>query len=397
MRLLWVGDAVAQTGFARVTHNIVGRLKQHGWHTDVLGVNYHGDPHDYPYPIWPAMIGGDAYGLGRLEAMIKQLQPDAVLILNDPWIVRDYLTVIPNGTNVVAYMPVDAPHQRAGMTLGKLSHAIAYTNFGRKELAMGGFDGPCTVIPHGVDTTIYQPQDKFDARARLKFKRSHKPEDVFIVGNINRNQTRKRLDLTVMYWTDWWVSAGQPENAYLYLHCSNRDEGWDVIDLARYFGMETQLIMTNPRMTAVNCVAESDMPYIYSLLDVQLSTTLGEGWGLTNHEGMACGTPQILPRYSALGEWAAGAAHFVDVTSFQVTPKGINTIGGIADQKQTVEAIQKFYEQPSYRTEMGALALTRARQERFKWDTIAEQFHAVLTESVVALQQKSSVGVGAPQ
>src|SRR5688572_16601884 len=149
--------------------------------------------------------------------------------------------------------------------------------------------------------------DRREARSRLRFKNDVKPADAFIVMNVNRNAPRKRLDLTIQYWTQWWINAGQPKEAFLYLHCANRDEGWNVVNLAKYFGIEKQFIITNANMSSHNCMFEKDMPILYNIGDVGVSTTLGEGWGLTTHEGMACGVPQIVPRYSALGEWADGA------------------------------------------------------------------------------------------
>jgi calcineurin-like phosphoesterase len=41
-KLLWVGDIVATTGFARVTENVLSRLKDK-YEIHVLGCNWHGD------------------------------------------------------------------------------------------------------------------------------------------------------------------------------------------------------------------------------------------------------------------------------------------------------------------------------------------------------------------
>lgn len=393
MKLLWIGDAVTQTGFARVTHNVLQHLSKK-WQVQVLGVNYNGDPHDFPYPIWPAVPGGDVYGMNRIGAIAATFKPDLIFVMNDPWIVAEYLKAMPENTPVVAYMPVDAPNQTSASRLERLTRSIAYTHFGRRQLALGGFSGPINVIPHGVDTDLYQPQDKLKCREMITFREPTDLNDLFIVGNVNRNQPRKRLDLTMQYWTEWWVRAGQPKNAMLYFHCSNRDEGWDVLKLAKYYGINKNFIITNPEMTTRNCMLEQDMPKVYGMFDVHFSTPLGEGWGLTVHEAMACGIAQIVPRYSALGEWCHGAVHYVGVSSFQVTPKNINTIGGVADMEESVAAIQKFWEDREYRREMGQLALARATEARFKWANIAEQFHIVLTETVLE-RRESPVGIGA--
>jgi glycosyltransferase involved in cell wall biosynthesis len=391
MKILWVGDAVVQTGFARVTHAVCDRLsKKHD--VEVLGVNYNGDPTRgmCSYPVWPAMPGGDILGVGRITGICNEIKPDVVMILNDPWVVKHYLAHIPKQIPVVAYMPVDAPNQDASdLTLAR---AITYTGFGRREMILGGFRGRVDVIPHGVDTSIYHPATKAEARSYLKTKSGLNPNDLFVVGNVNRNQPRKRLDLTIQYWTQWWINAGQPREAFLYLHAANKDQGYNLLQLANYFGISKQFIITDPRMSVKNCVSEKEMRFIYSIFDVQINTGLGEGWGLTTHEGMACGVPQIVPRYSALGEWCDGAVDFVETTSIAVTPEQINTIGGVPDMGQFVAAIQKVYEDKEHRLASGEAALRRATEPRFSWDIIAQQFSDVL-EDVVGEQSRVPVGI----
>lgn len=400
LKVLWIGDAVAQTGFARVTHGVCDRMHASGSvDVNVLGVNYRGDPHRWPYKIFPAVIGGDPWGVGRVQPLVGALQPDVIVIVNDPWIIPHYLEELresfPN-VPVVAYMPVDAPNQsdRVGKQLGALSRAITYTLFGRKELVLAGYTGRCDVIPHGVDLSLYQPVSKREALEALTFSKKL-PAETFIVSNVNRNQPRKRLDLTIQYWTQWWVNAGQPKNAYLYLHTGNNDTGWNVLQLAKYYGIDDRLIITNPKMSVEHALAEDMMKYVYCCADVNLTTTVGEGWGLTQHESMACGIPQIMPRYSGLGEWAKDAARFVKCTTFQATPSNINTVGGIPDATETVAALQEMYASPELRAEYGAKALARATEDRFNWSNIAELFHVVLLETVSERRKPAPMGVEA--
>lgn len=399
MKVLWVGDAVIQTGFARVTHSIVERLIPKGWDVQVLGVNFTGDPpthrqwKPYPYPIWPAAPGGDHLGIGRIAGICREFQPDVVMLLNDPWLVALYQPEIPQGIPVVAYMPIDAPNQATAKNL-TVNRAITYTNFGKKELRLGGYQGPIDVIPHGVDLDIYNPVSREEARSHLKVRGEIDVQNMFIVGNVNRNQPRKRLDLTIQYWTQWWVKAGQPRDAFLYLHCSNVDhEGHNVLQLADYYGIGRQIIITNKNMSVRNCMFEKDLKMVYSMFDLQLSTTLGEGWGLTTHEGMACRVAQAVPRYSGLGEWADGAVHFIDIGGYQATPRQINTIGGVPDMQSTVDAIDKFYRDKDYRQHMAELAFKRATEPQFNWDTIARQFDQILNEVVSERRGSGPIGI----
>lgn len=380
--VLWVADAVVHTGFSRVTHNVLDYL-QRSWDVHLLGLNYLGDPHPYPYAIYPAVIGGDTWGIGRLKELIEKVKPDVIVINNDPWNIALYLKEIQDlPVPIVAYMPIDARNQMTARHLNPLALAIAYTDFGKRELKFGGYMGDTDVIPHGVDANVYHPMDKIEARKALSFSKDVSL-NAFIFGNVNRNQPRKRLDLTLQYFAEWWVRAGQPRDAHIFLHASNRDIGFQLTQLAAYYGVLTQLIMTNPNMNPSHGVAEVDMLKIYNAFDVQLNTGLGEGWGLTTHEGMACGVPQILPDYAAFGEWCKDAAVLVPCTTFAATPQTINTIGAIPDMEEFILAMDTLYHDAQARERWGLAGFRRATEPRFRWVTIAKQFHQALMTVVM--------------
>ena len=191
-KLLWIGDAAVASGFARCTHHVLSSMSLE-WDIHILGLNYKGDPHEYPYHIYPCWPGGDPFGLGRVKEMIEKIGPDVIIIQNDPWNIPAYLDRIEN-IPVIASMPVDGLNCQ-GRKLNKLTHAIFWTNFGLNEARFGGYSGEASVIPLGVDINLYQrvPQ----ARQKIGL-----PEDIlkgFVVGNVNRNQPRKRLDLSIQY------------------------------------------------------------------------------------------------------------------------------------------------------------------------------------------------------
>lgn len=381
LKVLWVGDVVQQTGFQRVTQNVLNYLHPL-WDVTVLGINYNGDPHSLPYPVYPAHLGGDSMGVGRLRAVVEYIQPDVVMILQDPWIVTEFLKEMVNiPVPVVAYMPVDGKNMMKATELNGLGRAVWYTKFGQTEAEEGGYTGPSDVIPHGVDTSIYVPGDREDARRYLGLTKAI-GEGAFLVGNINRNQPRKRLDLTVEVFAKWWKQAGSPVNAYLFLHCSRFDTGYDVVQLSRYYGIPKNLILSKSRLGTGDAVSESDLVRMYQAMDVMMSTTQGEGWGLTTHEGMACGIPQILPDWAALGEWTRGASELVPVDSLTVTPKGINVVGATPSVAGMVEAIHRAYTSAEWRTTFGQVAHVRATEPRFCWPNVGARFDRVLREVI---------------
>jgi glycosyltransferase involved in cell wall biosynthesis len=378
-RLLWVGDAVVATGFAKCTHKTLDVLRK-DWDVHVLGLNYDGDPHEYPYDIYPAWVPGkDVWGTGRLALLLNHLRPDVCIVQNDPWNVPEYMKKTGN-CPVVATMPVDGKNCRGG-ALNGLAHAIWWTEFGKHEAALGGYQGPSSVIPLGVDLQMYKSGG--DGKRLRTELRKHRgvPEDAFIIGNVNRNQPRKRLDLSIRYFAKW-VEQNKIEDAYLFLHVApTGDQGYDVSQLAEYYGVSNKLIIVEPSIG--HGVSEEALASAYQIFDLMITTTQGEGWGLTTMEGMASGVPQIVPDWSALGEWIPDdCAIKVPCTSTIVTPTGINVVGGIADEERFIEALQTMYvtaTMANYKSEQcheNALALVA--QDQFRWENIGQRFAEVL-------------------
>lgn len=167
-RLLVVGDAVASTGFARLTRAILERLCDR-YEVHQLGVNFHGDPHDLPWKVYPAGLGGDIHGVGRLAQLVEWTRPDIVWMVNDVWVLADYAQVLDSiscRAARVAYVPVDSGPVEPTLArrMQSLDQWVAFTEFGRGELltaAAASSDGNVNrdvlVIPLGVDQDLFRP------------------------------------------------------------------------------------------------------------------------------------------------------------------------------------------------------------------------------------------------
>lgn len=366
--LLWVGDAGVSTGFARITHHVLEAFREE-WDVKVLGINYLGDPHRYPYDIYPCYPGGDAFGVNRVKELCAKLEPALVVLQNDPWNIDEYMQRIPEKIPVIATLAVDGKNCMYADKLNKLRGAIFWTSFGQEQARRGGFVGHSTVIPLGVDLNVYRAVPRAEARKALGLDNLL---ESFIVGNVNRNQPRKRLDLTVRYFCEWVKSRGI-KDAVLYLHVApTGDQGYDVKQLMHYYGLHKRLVLCVPEIG--RGTREKWMSSIYSSFDVQVSTTQGEGWGLTTLEGMACGVPQIVPDWSALGEWPGDSVTKVTCTTTSVTPNYINVVGGIADEEEFIEDLHRHYTQPEHRERMAFRATNKASEVRFNWGVIASQY-----------------------
>lgn len=374
-QLLWVGDAACDSGFSKATHYTLDVLRRY-WDIHVLGINYRGEPHRYPYDIYPCFLGGDLFGVGRLKELTEKIKPDVIVLQNDVWNIPAYTQTV-SGPHYVGALAVDGLNCR-GDLLNDLSLAIFWTKFGHQEAIRGGLQKPGVSIPLGLDLDFFRPQDKIESRRSWGLSGTHKND--FIIGNVNRNQPRKRLDLTIKTFA-MFIERHRLNDAWLFLHVApTGDSGIDCAQLAKYYGVEHRLILSEPGV--FKGIAEDRLASLYSCFDIQLSTTQGEGWGLTTMEGMACGVPQIVPAWAALGEWTAGAALQVPCSHTNVTPDNINSIGGIPDEERVVDALYDLYSQPELRQEMRASGLQLAHRPEYRWENIGKQFAAAIAQHV---------------
>lgn len=402
-RILWVGDATVSTGFARCTHAVCDALHAAGWDVHVLGMNFYGDPHRYPYPIYtcvnPIDGGRDPFGATRFPRMVERLQPDLVVLLNDPWNVPSYLGSLEGfvkqcrkgGIEIVtpkvaAWLAVDSANQDGG-PLNVLGHVAVWTQFAAEELKRGGYDGEPSVVPLGVDHSVFYPRDQADAR-----RSAGVPEKAFIVGVVGRNQLpRKRLDLTLEIFSEWTRKHGV-EDAYLLLHSAPTGErGYDLGRLARYYGIpKGRVLSTQPSIG--QGLSDEDLPLVYASMDVYLSASQGEGWCLPALEAMASGIPCIVPGFAGLGPygWTGEAAVQVPCPTTSVNAPYNSmayTVGGVMSVPVAVQELDAMYRSERHRATYRERGLRLAKT--FTWERTGREMVAVL-ERVVRESKESA-------
>ena len=101
-------------------------------------------------------------------------------------------------------------------------------------------------------------------------------EGRFIVLNANRNQPRKRIDTTIRAFA--LFARGKPAGVNLFLHMGVEDAGWNVVTLARRYGVEDRLLMSSLNKT-IQGVSQQQLNRVYNACDVGLNTSTAEGLG----------------------------------------------------------------------------------------------------------------------
>ena len=393
-KILIIGDAVAPTGFARVIRSIFEPLHQHS-ELHQLATRYEGGPHNYPWKLH-ATGKGDRYGYDRIAPLLHEIQPAIVFLLYDIPFQVPYLDRLRQASpqpKIVFYSPVEAGPIAPEIIqrLQGVSRYVVFTEYGRGEIEQAltsvrahepAFQFPALeVIPHGVATEKFFPRPGDENSRRLEARRSLKlddPEhrDAFIVLNANRNMPRKRIDLTMQGFAEF--AQDKPANVKLYLHMATEDTGWNVLILAKRFGIFDRLIMTqadNSRPT----FSDEQLNLLYNACDVGISTTTGEGWGMVAFEHAATRAAQIVPRHTSLADLWMGAAEFVEPV-MRLTYPGNLTHAHIVTPEGVAGALQRLYENREHREELAEAAYRNATRPEFNWNHIAAQWQRLFDE-----------------
>ena len=235
----------------------------------------------------------------------------------------------------------------------------------------------CAYVPHGVNTEIFSPQPE----RGLAFRAKHNiPEDYMIYLFMNRNQHRKNVpDLVDAY----KIFAANKHDTFLYFHCClKEDMGWNIPILLKQAKIINKCAYTtgiNPEIGAsLDAVVD-----IYNAADVMVSTTTGEGFGLTTIEALSCGKPVIITDYTTSEELVKGHGQLIPVDRYvRLIDRTRGVLAGYPDVKKFAEAMDLYY----YDRELLRRDGENARKFAlgYSWDNIVPIWHAL----IIALQRQ---------
>lgn len=387
-KVLWYGDACCNTGFARVTHSVLEHLhKVHEVH--VIGINATGDPHDFPYPVYPAgnVNCHDRFGIPRLPELVSKIQPDVIICCQDIWIINNVwerIQFLQSSLKFkfLAYFPADSeaylPDMLRNMTAWDMCLTFTIPS-AQKIMASGITPKRFGVLPHGVDVTKFAPEDKAACRTALGL-----PQDKFIVLNANRNQPRKRIDLTIEAFVQF---AKDKPDTMLYLHMSAKDLGWDVIGLfkqsMRMQGLDPtdRLILTTNEINYGAAPPDELLHKIYNACDVGINTSDGEGWGLVSFEHGACRRPQIVPAHTSCKDIWEKSGQLIDIATW-CWDKDLSVKRGVISTKHAAQLLEDLYKDAGLYAHTANACYDVTQKPEYRWQSVSGGFDAAIKELV---------------
>jgi glycosyltransferase involved in cell wall biosynthesis len=320
--MLCLFDYNSITGFATVSKNLISNWKRQfgdNLKIDIVAVNYFGEDYNESPNVRVISaklkdVAKDDFGRYVFMRSLADIDYDLVFILQDLGVI---IPLVPHLKKIkddkkeakrklfksIFYFPVDfalTPNLAVGIDF--FDQLATFTEYGRKMLLNlnSELKSKIKVIPHGNNMKNYYPIESQKEKADFRKQFFGDNADKFIVGCVNRNQSRKDIPTTIFGFMEYWESHNK--NALLYLHMDPKDPmGWDLRTILKQTPLVEGIDYMFPPETEKGYKGTSveDMNKIYNSLDVFLTTATGGGWELTVTEAMACKVPTIIPRHTS--------------------------------------------------------------------------------------------------
>ncbi len=383
MRLNWFSNSPAAcTGYGNQTKIFTPRLAKlldkglsitafYGVQSGVLNIN--------GIKVYPSFK--HPYGQDVIGAHAVWDQADAVISLLDIWVVQSENIPMP----WFPWFPID--HEPIPEpVLAKARQAtkgIVMSKFGKRMAEMAGLD--VWYVPHAVDTNIFKPLDRTEAREHLKW-----PQDKFIVGMVAANKGNPSRKAFYEQIAAFAALHHERPDTMLYLHTDMGTNGGDVVNLPKFINrmglkIGEDVLIADPYMYGLG-YPDQFMVDAYNAMDVLTNVSLGEGFGIPILEAQACGTPVIVGDWTSMSElcfagWKIDKAEalpvyhdFFDAFQWQATT------AAIYDRMEQAYAAKGDYELRN-QARRGALPYDADAVTRRYWKPVLKEMREIIGEA----------------
>jgi glycosyltransferase involved in cell wall biosynthesis len=363
---------------------------------DIVAVNYFGEDYSESDNIRVISakrrdVAEDDFGRYVFMRSIMDIDYDLVFILQDLGVV---VPVIPhvkklledkkNGNRKqfksILYFPVDfalTPNLAVGLEFFDV--LATYTDYGKNHVLRLRPDlkAKVKVVPHGNNMENFYPVPSEEAQSFRKeyFKEN---SDKFIIGCINRNQSRKDIPTTIFGFLEYWEEHNK--NSFLYLHMNPKDPmGWNLKTILAQTPLKEGVDYGFPPVEDYNKGSDvSKLNLIYNSLDCFLSTATGGGWELTVTEAMSAKKPVVIPKHTSfehLGGQNAERAYFLE-TLYPIVAMVDNIIRFQCDLYEISDVLHQVYLDKTSRAIDQTLKIEKAYNfvESHDWKEISKSF-----------------------
>jgi len=404
LRILAIGDYTTKTGLGTALNIPLRKLTERGLvEPIVLGTGFNGWfpflegefrsfpvlPMINPHGAKPDMFGRDCLHLALAEyEKAAGAYVDAVLVCQDiqnqayiaePEKALSRGEITPHAASVlakdkrtfrhVAYFPIDGLckdetfHPAISGIISAIEEPVCICRWIQDALSKNlGLDAG--MIYHGVDTTVFYPVDKREARKMCGLYEAGLPEDAFVVGMIGTNQERKKFEDFIPAMA---ALCEARKDVYFFMfteYLSQYDGSHDLLALMKSYGVNTRCINT---INFLGCPDEF-MRYIYGMADVTVLLSTGEGFGIPPLYSRAMKIPCLVTDCTAMSELCADTFERLPV-KWTYYDRGINLVRYVTDIDELVKRLITLHDHREMIAELGEKGFAMARRD-FDYDGV---------------------------
>jgi glycosyltransferase involved in cell wall biosynthesis len=321
MRVVLISTHVDQTtGYSKVSYNLLKQIATLGPKVKTYHFGFQRHPaRSGSRKVPEGVVQYDAaanedpkeegFGFNKIHEYLETVNPDIVMIYNDPLIVYKFIESMKHERGTSPYklwIYVDQVYNGIAPPLIEKINAHAdrvycFTESWKTTYLAYGAAPDVRVLGHSVDPSVFtamSPDARMAARANMNISK-----DAILILNANRNSQRKRLDLSIMGFVR--LLKRLPETPFHLMFVTNMNpQSGAYYDLQRIYNAELaanglDLSQYATRLMVVdtappNVLSDETINQLYNASDIGINTSDGEGYGLCQLEHLYTGAPQIV-------------------------------------------------------------------------------------------------------
>jgi glycosyltransferase involved in cell wall biosynthesis len=320
---------------------------------------------------------GDNLGILKIPEAVEDFEPDVIYTTCEPGVLTALTRSIPQRIPVVAYVPIEGEPIVLGDWRAVLSsdalNWFTCSEYGQQIAKRDLFGKDVDFVYHGVDASVFRPDDEARERVRSQLGWSDKFVVMTVAANVRRKQHPRLFEAIALLHKTY-----KQRDVILYDHTVPFQhhwlEGWHLPQIADAMGIHDKVVF-NPMLGAFgSAIPDSVSDALPSLADLYRAADLFvlpsqvEGFGLPIAEAMASGVPVLVTKYAAGWEVASPAGAAIEVHDWEITKNGSRLAN--VDPHALAKSILSLKRDPKRLARMRAAGLERVKA--FDWEAFKE-------------------------
>lgn len=370
LRILWSSNSLwAATGYGVQAKSILPRLQALG--------------HEVAQFAWYGLQGGmieadgiriypaayEPWGTDIIGGHVKHFRADLVLSLQDIWVLPEDYAERCRPARWACWFPVDQEPipPKVAERAKAADYPITYSEFGQREALAAGVT-KSRYIPHGIETAIFRPGSKAEARQKMGLA----PE-TFLCVMVAANKgvpSRKAFAENLQAFAAFRKTHPQ---AMLYLHTleSTATGGVDFAELIPACDIPREAVRFVDQYRYTIGLPAEYLVTVYQAADVLLAASQSEGFGIPIIEAQACGCAVVTTDCTSMPELTVNGfatrpaqRYWTPLNSWSFTPSWEEiylALEAIAARSPEVRAVAAEYGADHVRT-------------HYDWDVLVRDF-----------------------